>query len=375
MPTTDAAPATGSADVSRAAKATGTGRDEPGHPIDLRSDTVTRPGEAMRRAMAEAEVGDDVFGDDPTVNALQDRIAGLLGFESALFVSSGTQSNLCALLTHCGRGDEYIAGQMAHMYRWEGGGAAVLGGIQPQPLQHRADGTLDPLDIAAAVKPDDSHFARTRLLCLENTIGGRAVSTDYLKTATHVAREHGLATHLDGARLFNAAVAGGGDPYEQARLIAGHFDSVSVCFSKGLGAPVGSALVGSREFVAGARRWRKVLGGGMRQAGVLAAAALHALDHHVTRLADDHAHAALFAEGLKDVKGLTMEPSGTNMVFARSAPGVETGELRDRLARHGLLCVGYPGQLRFVFHLDVTRADTERAVRIVRETLAGMATG
>ncbi|MFE9882169.1 low-specificity L-threonine aldolase [Streptomyces sp. NPDC005784] len=368
MPTTDAARDTDAVDVSR--NVTDAAHEGPGHLIDLRSDTVTRPGEAMRRAMAEAEVGDDVFGDDPTVNALQERIAGLLGFESALFVSSGTQSNLCALLTHCGRGDEYIAGQMAHMYRWEGGGAAVLGGIQPQPLPHRADGTMDPLDIAAAVKPDDSHFARTRLLCLENTIGGRVVSMDYLKTATQVARDHGLATHLDGARLFNAAVAGGGDPYEQARAIAGHFDSVSVCFSKGLGSPVGSALVGSGEFVAEARRWRKVLGGGMRQAGVLAAAALYALDHHVGRLADDHAHAALFAEGLKDVEGLTVEPSGTNMVFARSAPGLDTDEVSDRLARRGLLCGGYPGQLRFVFHLDVTRADTERAVRIVRETMA-----
>ncbi|MET7386101.1 low-specificity L-threonine aldolase [Streptomyces sp. NPDC005529] len=373
MPTTDSARATDS-DVSHAANDTGAAPDVSAHPIDLRSDTVTRPSEAMRRAMAEAEVGDDVFGDDPTVNALQERIAGLLGFEAALFVSSGTQSNLCALLTHCGRGDEYIAGQMAHMYRWEGGGAAVLGGIQPQPLPHRADGTMDPQDIAAAVKPDDPHFARTRLLCLENTIGGRVVSPDYLKTATRLAHEHGLATHLDGARLFNAAVAGGDDPYEQARLIAGHFDSVSVCFSKGLGAPVGSALVGSREFVNGARRWRKVLGGGMRQAGVLAAAALHALDHHVTRLADDHAHAALFAEGLKDLEGLTMEPTGTNMVFATSAPGLDVDDLSDRLARRGLLCAGYPGRLRFVFHLDVTRADTERAVRIVRETVVETAT-
>ncbi|MFF1514228.1 low-specificity L-threonine aldolase [Streptomyces sp. NPDC058305] len=374
MPTTDAARAADAADVSLAANETGAAYGASGRPVDLRSDTVTRPSDAMRRAMAEAEVGDDVFGDDPTVNALQERIAGLLGFEDALFVSSGTQSNLCALLTHCGRGDEYIAGQMAHLYRWEGGGAAVLGGIQPQPLPQRADGTLDPQHIAGAVKPDDPHFARTRLLCLENTIGGRAVSPDYLKTATGLARDHGLATHLDGARLFNAAVASEDDPYAQARLIAGHFDSVSVCFSKGLGAPVGSALVGSREFVNGARRWRKVLGGGMRQAGVLAAAALHALDHHVARLADDHAHAALFADGLKDLEGLTIEPSGTNMVFATPAPGIDTDDLSDRLARRGLLCAGYPGQLRFVFHLDVTRADTERAVRIVRETLAETAT-
>ncbi|MGW3635883.1 low-specificity L-threonine aldolase [Streptomyces sp. NPDC005122] len=369
MPTTDSARAADPADVSHAENEADAARDELGHLVDLRSDTVTRPSEAMRRAMAEAEVGDDVFGDDPTVNALQERIAGLLGFESALFVSSGTQSNLCALLTHCGRGDEYIAGQMAHTYRWEGGGAAVLGGIQPQPLPHRADGTLDPRDIAAAVKPDDPHFARTRLLCLENTVGGRAVSMDYLKTATRIARDRGLATHLDGARLFNAAVAGGDDPYDQARLIAGHFDSVSVCFSKGLGAPVGSALVGSREFVAGARRWRKVLGGGMRQAGVLAAAALHALDHHVTRLADDHAHAALFAEGLKGLEGLTVGPSATNMVFAEPAPGLDADEVSARLERRGLLCGAYPGQLRFVFHLDVTRVDVERAIRIVRETV------
>ncbi|QOV44083.1 low-specificity L-threonine aldolase [Streptomyces chromofuscus] len=364
----DRASAVPAPDVADAVGPTEVTHEPPGQLIDLRSDTVTRPGEAMRRAMAEAEVGDDVFGDDPTVDALQERIAALLGFEAALFVSSGTQSNLCALLAHCGRGDEYIAGQSAHTYRWEGGGAAVLGGIQPQPLPHRSDGTLDPADIAAAVKPDDPHFARTRLLCLENTIEGRAVSLDYLRTATGVARDHGLATHLDGARLFNAAVAGGRDPYEQARLITEHFDSVSVCFSKGLGAPVGSALVGSRDFVARARRWRKVLGGGMRQAGVLAAAALHALDHHVARLVDDHAHAALFAEGLKDVPGLTVEPARTNMVFAEPAPGFDTDEVRDRLARRGLLCAGYPGRLRFVFHLDVSRADTERAVRVVRET-------
>ncbi|MFF3946055.1 low-specificity L-threonine aldolase [Streptomyces sp. NPDC001902] len=349
--------------------------EQPGRVIDLRSDTVTRPGADMRRAMAEAEVGDDVFADDPTVGALQDRIAERLGFEAALFVSSGTQSNLCALLTHCGRGDEYIAGQSAHVYRWEGGGGAVLGGIQPQPLPHREDGTLDPADIVAAVKPDDPHFPRTRLLCLENTIGGRVVPTDYLRTATGLAREHGLATHLDGARLFNAAVAAGGDPYEQARLIAGHFDSVSVCFSKGLGAPVGSALLGNREFVARALRWRKALGGGMRQAGIIAAGALYALEHQVARLAEDHANAALFAEGIKDVPGLVVGDSQTNMVFAEPAPGLSAEEVQERLARRGLHCAGYPGRLRFVFHLDVSRADTEEAVRIVHEALDGAARG
>ncbi|WP_320777301.1 low-specificity L-threonine aldolase [Streptomyces sp. CRN 30] len=337
--------------------------------IDLRSDTVTRPTEGMRAAMARAEVGDDVFGDDPAVNVLQERVAELLGFPAALFVSSGTQSNLCALLTHCGRGDEYIAGGQAHIYSHEGGGAAVLGGIQPHPLPHREDGTLDPADIEAAVKPDDPHFARTRLLCLENTFGGTVMPVEYLETATGLARKHHLATHLDGARLFNAAVAGGGDPYDGARRIAEHFDSVSVCFSKGLGAPVGSVLLGSREFVGEARRWRKALGGGMRQAGVLAAAASYALDHHVERLAEDHANAALFAEVLDGVPGLEVGAARTNMVFARPVAGVAPQDLVERLAARGVLCTGGRPQLRFVFHLDVTRADAERAARVVREVL------
>lgn len=338
--------------------------------IDLRSDTVTRPTEAMRAAMARAEVGDDVFGDDPAVNALQERAARLLGFPAALFVSSGTQSNLCALLSHCGRGDEYIAGAQAHIYTHEGGGAAVLGGIQPQPLPHREDGTLDPADVEAAVKPDDPHFARTRLLCLENTFGGTVMPAEYLETATALARKHHLATHLDGARLFNAAVAGGGDPYDGARRIAEHFDSVSVCFSKGLGAPVGSVLLGSRELVGEARRWRKALGGGMRQAGVLAAAASYALDHHVERLAEDHANAALFAGALDGVPGLEVGAARTNMVFARTVAGVTPPDLVDRLAARGVLCTGGRPQLRFVFHLGVPRADAERAARVVREVLA-----
>jgi threonine aldolase len=337
--------------------------------IDLRSDTVTRPTDAMRRAMADAEVGDDVYGDDPTVNILQERIAELLGFPAALFVSSGTQSNLCALLSHCGRGDEYIAGQSAHVYRWEGGGAAALGGIQPQPLPHRSDGTLDLADIEAAVKPDDPHFPRTRLLCLENTYGGRVIAPEYLEAATALARTHGLATHLDGARLFNAAVAAGGDPFREARRIAEHFDSVSVCFSKGLGAPVGSVLLGSRDLVARALRWRKALGGGTRQAGVLAAAASYALDHHVDRLAEDHANAELFAKGLAEVDGLLVDGARTNMVFADAIPGVTPEDLVERLARRGLLCTGSYPQLRFVFHLDVSRADAEEAVQIVRDAL------
>jgi threonine aldolase len=340
------------------------------HVIDLRSDTVTRPTEEMRAVMARAEVGDDVFGDDPAVNALQERVAQLLGFPAALFVSSGTQSNLCALLSHCGRGEEYIAGANAHLYSHEGGGAAAFGGIQPQPLPHQSDGTLDLSDVEAAVKPDDPHFARTRLLCLENTFGGTVIAPEYLQAATALARKHGLATHLDGARLFNAAVAGGGDPYDGARKIAEHFDSVSVCFSKGLGAPVGSVLLGSPEFIGQAKRWRKALGGGMRQAGVLAAAASYALDHHVHRLADDHANAALFAEILDGVPGLEVGAARTNMVFARPVGGLTTPDLVQRLAARGVLCTAGGPQIRFVFHLDVSKADAERAAVVIRETLA-----
>lgn len=253
------------------------------HVVDLRSDTVTQPTAAMREAMQAAPVGDDVYGEDPTVNALQERLAAMLGFEAGLFVPTGTQSNLLALLSHCERGDEYLVGMDAHTYKFEGGGAAVLGSIQPQPIVQAEDGSL-PLDrVAAAIKPVDPHFARTRLLALENTWHGRTLPLDYLRAAGDLARERGLGYHLDGARLFNAAVACG----VPAREIARHFDTVSVCLSKGLGAPVGSVLVGSRALIDKARRWRKVCGGGWRQAGMLAAAGLYALDHHIDRLADD----------------------------------------------------------------------------------------
>ena len=268
------------------------------HVIDFRSDTVTQPTEAMRAAMMSAPLGDDVFREDPSVNALQDKVAAMLGKEAALFMPTGTQSNLCALMSHCQRGEEYIAGQMVHVYRWEGGGAAVLGSIQPQPLSNQPDGSLALADIEAAIKLDDPHFAVSRLLCLENTILGQVLTLDYQRAATELAKARGLATHLDGARLFNAAVAMGGDARANARRIADLYDSVSVCFSKGLGAPVGSALAGSKALIARARRLRKMTGGGMRQAGVLAAAASHALEHHVDRLADDHAHARQLAEGL-----------------------------------------------------------------------------
>jgi threonine aldolase len=333
------------------------------HPIDLRSDTVTRPTAAMRAAMAAAELGDDVYGDDPSVNALQARIAALLGKEAALFLPTGTQSNLCALMAHCQRGDEYLVGQMAHTYRWEGGGAAVLGSIQPQPLAQRPDGTIDLHEIDSAIKPDDPHYARTRLLALENTWGGQILPMVYIDAATALARSRGLATHLDGARLFNAAVGSGLSAAEIARP----FDTVSVCFSKGLGAPVGSALVGPQELIARAHRIRKMLGGGLRQAGVLAAAALHALDHHVDRLAQDHANARLLADGLQGLPGVTVQVPQTNMVFIDLSSDRAPGAV-ERLREAGLLCNGLY-RLRLVTHLDVTAGDVQRAITILRSTL------
>lgn len=326
---------------------------------DLRSDTVTRPTPAMLAAMTAAPLGDDVFGDDPTVNALQADLAGRLGYEAGLFMASGTQSNLCALLSHCQRGDEYIVGQLAHCYRWEGGGAAVFGSIQPQPLDHAADGTLPLASIEAAIKPDDPHFARTRLLALENTLGGRVMPLDYLRAATQLAHAKGLSTHLDGARLFNAAVATGGDAWANARAICAGFDSVSVCFSKGLGAPVGSMLLGSGELIARARRWRKMAGGGLRQVGLLAAAAQYAIDHHVDRLAQDHLLARRLADGLSPY--LKVETPQTNIVFADGAPE----GLIERLKQQGVLATGLY-QLRFVTHLDVDADDVDRAIAAVR---------
>ncbi len=336
--------------------------------IDLRSDTVTQPTAAMRAAMMVAPLGDDVFGDDPTVNALQDRMAALLGKEAALFMPSGTQSNLCALMSHCQRGDEYIVGQMAHTYRWEAGGGAVLGSIQPQPIANQPDGSLPLADIEANIKPDDPHFARSRLLCLENTIGGQVLSLDYQRAATTLARERGLATHLDGARLFNAAVAMGGDAMLNARAIADLYDSVSVCFSKGLGAPVGSVLVGSAEFIGRARRVRKMAGGAMRQSGLLAAAALHALDHHVERLAEDHANARRLAEGLAGLPGVSAVLPDTNIVFVDLDASRDAKAVLQAARERGLRCTGLY-RLRFVTHLDVSADDIDRAVRILRDIL------
>src|SRR5690348_13282524 len=280
--------------------------------VDLRSDTITRPTQAMREAGLAAPVGDDVFGDDPTVNALQERLAAELGFEKGLFVASGTQSNLVGLMAHCERGDEYLVGSEAHTYKFEGGGAAVLGSIQPQPVSQNADGTL-PLDaLERAIKPPgDAHFARTRLLALENTWNGRVLPPAFVDDARALATKHGLGFHLDGARLFNAAIARGVAPREVAR----GFDSVSICFSKGLGAPVGSMLLGSAALIDKARRWRKVVGGGWRQAGLLAAMANHALDHHVARLAEDHARARRLAAALQALPALQVEGPHTSMVF------------------------------------------------------------
>jgi threonine aldolase len=331
------------------------------HPIDLRSDTVTRPTPAMREAMLRAPVGDDVYGEDPTVNELQARLADELGFEAALFAPSGTQANLLALIAHCARGDEYLVGMDAHTYKYEGGGAAVLGSIQPQPIVHAPDGTLPLADVERAIKPVDPHFARTRLLCLENTWHGRPLPLAYLAEARALCDRRGLALHLDGARMYNAAVACGVPPREVAK----HFDSVSVCLSKGLGAPVGSVLLGTQALIESARRWRKVCGGGMRQAGILAAGALHALDHHVARLADDHARAARLAAGLRDA-GIDVTVQHTNMVFI-DVPAERLDALRRHMDTAGIrLSIGYTPAIRLVTHLDIDDAAIEHTLAAFR---------
>ena len=324
--------------------------------IDLRSDTVTQPSQAMRAAMAAADVGDDVYADDPTVNRLQDFAADLFGYEAGMFAPSGTQTNLIALMTHCGRGDEYLVGQEAHTYKYEGGGAAVLGSIQPQPIANQPDGSIALADIEAYIKPDDMHFARTRLLALENTIGGRVLGQDYIAAATSLAHAKGLATHLDGARVCNAAVKQG----ISLRDVAKGFDTVSVCLSKGLGAPVGSVLLGPKAFIAQGIRWRKMLGGGMRQAGILAAAAHHALQHNVQRLADDHENAALLARGLGEIDALTVGAPQTN-IFWMDIPAAACEPLRESLLDAGIRASIGP-RTRLVTHLDISRADVDTVV-------------
>ena len=321
--------------------------------IDLRSDTVTKPTSAMRQAMAEAEVGDDVYGEDPTVNRLQELAAEMCGMEAGLFVPSGTQGNLLAILSHCQRGEEYIAGQQAHCYRYEAGGAATFGSVQPQPINFEANGTLDLTEVAAFIKPANNHFAITRLLCLENTQAGRVLSLNYQSDAADLARVHGLKLHLDGARVFNAAIC------QQVPLstITSNYDSVSFCLSKGLGAPAGSILVGSREFIERAHRWRKMAGGGMRQVGILAAAGIYAMEHQVERLAEDHLHARRLAEGLAGIEGLDidLDTVETNMVFITTELEIQP-QLIAFLKEKGIMIGGY-GQLRLVTHHDIEAAD------------------
>jgi threonine aldolase len=326
--------------------------------LDLRSDTVTRPGAAMRAAMNAAEVGDDVYGDDPTVNRLQEYSADLFGYEAALFAPSGTQSNLLALLVHCGRGDEYLVGQEAHTYRYEGGGAAVLGSIQPQPIANQPDGSIALADIESQIKPDDFHFARSKLLALENTIGGKVLSADYIKAATALAHQRGLATHLDGARICNAAVKQG----VSLRAAVEGFDSVSVCLSKGLGAPVGSVLCGTRPFIEQAKRWRKMLGGGMRQAGIIAAGGLYALEHNVQRLAEDHDNAAYFAAELAKMNTIKVSTPQTN-IFYVDIPAESCQSLNDVLQLTRIR-VSMAPRLRIVTHMDASRADIDRAIGV-----------
>ena len=337
-------------------------------PIDLRSDTVTKPTAAMRRAMAEAEVGDDVMNEDPTVLKLQERTAALLGKEAALFVPSGTMSNQIAIGLQARPGDELICEPNAHVYLWEGGGIARLWGVSPRTIGP-SGGYLHLSDLRGKIRPDDPHYAHTRLVCLENTLnraGGKVHPITAIAEISGWAKAHGLAMHLDGARLMNAVVASGIPAAEWAR----YFDTVSICFSKGLGAPVGSALVGSSDTIHRAYRLRKVLGGGMRQAGIIAAGALYALEHHVARLAEDHEHAKILARAVEETPGLSLEsgPVETNLVWIAVDPALGTAmDLAARLREQGVLVSALgPQVIRACTHLDVSRADVERAAEVLR---------
>lgn len=331
--------------------------------MDFRSDTVTQPTEAMRIAMANAIVGDDVYGDDPTINALEIWAADRHGFEAAIFTSSGTQANLLGLMSHCGRGDEYLCGQQAHNYKFEGGGAAVLGSIQPQPIQNEPDGTLCFKRLEQAIKPDDFHFAQTKLLSLENTINGKVLPLEYLQQARDFTQQHKLQLHLDGARVYNAAAALDVDIKE----IACHFDSMTICLSKGLSAPVGSLLLGTKEFIAKARRIRKMLGGGMRQAGILAAAGKIALTEQVNRLHIDHKNAKKLAEGLSQLKGfdLNVEHVQTNIVFVKLSSHIDSIAMQAYLRQEGII-IGTGNPLRFVLHNDIQTGDVETLLKHIQ---------
>ncbi|MEQ8665919.1 MAG: low-specificity L-threonine aldolase [Rhodospirillales bacterium] len=334
--------------------------------IDLRSDTVTRPSPGMIRAMAEAATGDDVFGDDPTTNALEERVAELLGKEAALFTTSGTQSNLLALMAHCARGEEFICGDRYHVYSDEAGGAGVLGSAVACPLPTLENGSLDPAAVDAAVKPDDVHCPVTRLLSIENTVHGRPQPLDRQDALVAVARRHGLAVHLDGARLMNAAVALG----LPAGKIVENVDTVSLCLSKGLGTPLGTVLSGPKDFIKRARRIRKMVGGGMRQVGVVAAAGLYALDHNIERMAEDHDNARHLAEGLGNVPGIEIAgPVETNMVFLRRTKGGDHADLQRKLAERGIVILG-GDTLRWVVHLDIDRAKVDAVIAAVAEIQA-----
>ncbi|MBU1697029.1 MAG: low-specificity L-threonine aldolase [Proteobacteria bacterium] len=330
--------------------------------IDLRSDTVTKPSAAMLEAMIKAPVGDDVYGEDPTINELEALAAKMLGTQDSIFCTSGTQSNLLALLVHCERGDEYIVGQLAHTYRYEGGGAAVLGSIQPQPLDFEADGTLSLEKVSQFIKPDDYHFAKTALLCLENTHAGKVLPLEYLSEAKKFARDKGLMLHLDGARIFNAAVKLKVDVKE----ITKYFDTISCCLSKGLGAPVGSVLCGSKNQIKKARRWRKVLGGGMRQAGILAAAGIFALSNNIQRLEDDHDNALVLARGLAKIEGINIDVDmvQTNIIFADIK--ADMGALCNFLKEKKII-IGKSNRLRIVTHLDISREDIDYTIKAFKE--------
>lgn len=334
--------------------------------MDFRSDTVTKPTQAMRTAMANAEVGDDVFGDDPTINELEQWAAERHGFEAALFTSSGTQANLLGLMSHCERGDEYLCGQQAHNYKYEAGGAAVLGSIQPQPIENEPDGTLSFAKLKAAIKPDDCHFARTKLLSLENTINGKILPMEYLASARQFVDEHGLALHLDGARVYNAAVALNVDIKE----IAQYFDSMTICLSKGLAAPVGSLLLGSKEYITKAGRLRKMVGGGMRQAGILAAAGKLALTEQVQQLSTDHQNAQRLAQGLAKLTGFSVNPAHvhTNVVFAKLDESVDIQAIATQLAQENIAILAM-NPVRFVTHKDVSAEDTDHLLQRLESLL------
>lgn len=336
--------------------------------VDLRSDTVTRPTPGMLAAMAAAELGDDVYGDDPTVIALEEKTADLFGKEAGLFLSSGTQSNLCALLAHCGRGEEILVGRPYHIYCAEAHGASVLGGLALEPLEVEADNSLAPDAIRAAVKPDDPHCPITKLLCLENTVTGKAIALDRQEAAADAGREMGLAVHLDGARAFNAAAALGIDVKTLSRCA----DSVSVCLSKGLGTPVGTVLCGPQPLIAKARRYRKMLGGGMRQVGILAAAGIYALDHHAPRIAEDHARAARLRQALSEMDGLSVDlsPNQTNMALV-TIEKADPITVQDTLLNRGIVASLSDNFTRLVVHRDMDDAAIDRVIAAFQESLNG----